>query len=69
MYLTSQILSRGCIVVPYKPAPSAMAATAGAAQEHKSDVIKLKYFDLSGFGGLSGRGGNVRFFLLANGIP
>lgn len=34
-----------------------------------SDVLKLKYFDLSGFGGLSGRGGSVRFFLLANGIP
>jgi hypothetical protein len=46
-----------------------MAATAGAAQAHASDAYRLKYFDLSGFGGLSGRGGNVRFFLLANGIP
>jgi hypothetical protein len=46
-----------------------MAATAGAAKAHTPDMIKLKYFDLSGFGGLSGRGGNVRFFLLANGMP
>eukprot|EP00775_Hariotina_reticulata_P001171 gene1171-1509_t len=29
-------------------------------------VPKLRYFDLSGFGGLAGRGGVVRFFMLAN---
>eukprot|EP00882_Tetradesmus_deserticola_P018369 GHRQ01019732.1.p1 GENE.GHRQ01019732.1~~GHRQ01019732.1.p1 ORF type:complete len:248 (+),score=93.64 GHRQ01019732.1:702-1445(+) len=44
------------------------AATAGAAKAHTSDVPKLKYFDLSDFGGISGRGGNIRFFLLVNGI-
>jgi hypothetical protein len=31
-------------------------------------VPKLRYFDLSGFGGLAGRGGVVRFFMLANDI-
>ncbi|WIA40805.1 hypothetical protein OEZ86_004483 [Tetradesmus obliquus] len=47
-----------------------IAMEAATASPHAaSDVLKLKYFDLSGFGGLSGRGGSVRFFLLANGIP
>jgi hypothetical protein len=32
------------------------------------NVAKLKYFDLSGFNGIAGRGGAVRFFLLTSGI-